>query len=163
MASGAYPVAIVEADPALRVSQQACPDLVPLVEAGELDGPRVDDAVGGYLDALRAQQPTLDTLLLGCTHYPLLRPVFADHLGPSVRVVDSAFTTALALEDLLDAIQARNGSSSDSPSTGAGSPPNRVATTGDPNAFRAVAVRLFGADLSAVEAVDLSPAEARAD
>ena len=155
--SGAYPAAIEEADPALRVSQQACPDLVPLVEAGELDSPRVVDAVGGYLDGLRAQQPTLDTLLLGCTHYPLLRPVFERHLGPSVRVVDSAFTTALALEDLLDALRARADGA-----TGADGP-NRVATTGDPEAFRAVAVRLFGADLPAVEAVDLSPAEARAD
>jgi len=43
-----------------------------------------------------------DTLLLGCTHYPLLRAIFEAHLGPTVSVVDSAFTTALALEDLLD-------------------------------------------------------------
>lgn len=158
VASGAYLAAIGEADPAVSVSQQACPELVPLVEAGELDGPRVEAVVGGYLDALRAQDPNLDTLLLGCTHYPLLRPVFERHLGPSVSVVDSAFTTALALEDLLDALQGRNGARTGEPG------PNRVATTGDPETFRAVALRLFGESLPAVEAVDLAPAEAaRAD
>jgi glutamate racemase len=158
VASGAYPAAIGEADPAVTVRQQACPDLVPLVEAGELSGARVEAAVGGYLDALRAQDPQLDTLLLGCTHYPLLRPVFEAHLGPTVRVVDSAFTTALALEDLLDALQHRSG-----PGTG-GPGGSRVATTGEPAAFRAVALRLFGESLPEVEAVDLAPAgAARAD
>lgn len=155
--SDAYPAAIGEADPGVIVSQQACPDLVPLVEAGELTGPRAEAAVAGYLDELLAKDPDIDTLLLGCTHYPLLRPVFERRLGPRVSVVDSAFTTALALEDLLDALRARSEGA-----TGADGP-NRVATTGDPDAFRAVAIRLFGEDLPAVEAVDLAPAEARAD
>jgi glutamate racemase len=163
VASGAYPEAIGEAAPTISVSQQACPDLVPLVEGGALAGPQVDAAVGGYLDALRSKQPALDTLLLGCTHYPLLRPVFERLLGPSVRVVDSAFTTALALEDLLDALQARNGPVPGVQPSGAAPQLNRVATTGDPETFRAVAVRLFGEDLPAVESVDLAPAEARAD
>ncbi len=154
VASGAYLAAIGDAEPAIRVTQQACPELVPLVEAGELAGPRVDTAVGGYLDELRAREPALDTLLLGCTHYPLLRPVFERLLGSSVRVVDSAFTTALALEDLLDALQARGG---------AEQPRHRVATTGDPDAFQSVAVRLFGEHLPVIEAVDLAPAETRAD
>jgi len=157
--SGAYLAAIGEADPGVSVRQQACPDLVPMVEAGELSGPRVVTAVGGYLDALGAQDPHLDTLLLGCTHYPLLRAIFEAHLGPTVSVVDSAFTTALALEDLLDALQARGGSRT-------GVPPgrHRVASTGDAVAFSAVAARLFEGQLPVVEAVDLSSAEpARAD
>jgi glutamate racemase len=157
VASGAYPAAIGEADPGVTVTQQACPDLVPLVEAGELSGPQADATVGGYLDALLAQDPDIDTLLLGCTHYPLLRPVFERHLGPRVSVVDSAFTTALALEDLLDALRARTDGA-----TGADGS-NRVATSGDPHAFGAVAVRLFGEDLPDVEAVDLAPVETRAD
>jgi glutamate racemase len=158
VASGAYLAAIGEADPAVTVSQQACPDLVPLVEAGELTGPRVEGAVTGYLDALLGQDPQLDTLLLGCTHYPLLRPIFEQRLGPGVRVVDSAFTTALALEDLLDALQARSG-----PRTGEPTRSSRVATTGDAEAFRAVAERLFGESLPDVEPVDLVPAAAPAD
>jgi glutamate racemase len=158
VASGAYLAAIGEADPAVTVSQQACPDLVPLVEAGELTGPRVEGAVTGYLDALLSQDPQLDTLLLGCTHYPLLRPIFEQRLGPGVRVVDSAFTTALALEDLLDALQARSGARTGEPTRS-----SRVATTGDAEAFRAVAERLFGESLPDVEPVDLVPAAAPAD
>ncbi|MGH2462459.1 MAG: glutamate racemase [Candidatus Limnocylindria bacterium] len=157
--SGAYLAAIGEADPGVTVSQQACPDLVPLVEAGELAGPRVEAAIGGYLDDLRGQDHRLDTLLLGCTHYPLLRPVFESQLGPAVSVVDSAFTTALALEDLLDALQARSG-----PRTGVSPAAHRVVTTGDPETFRSVATRIFGGDLSDIEAIDLaSAAAARAD
>lgn len=159
VASGAYLAAIGEADPGVTVHQQACPDLVPMVEAGELSGARVVRAVGGYLDALRAQDPHLDTLLLGCTHYPLLRAVFEAHLGPAVSVVDSAFTTALALEDLLDALQARSG-----PRTGVPPRAHRVASTGDAVSFSSVAARLFDGQLPVVEAVELPSAEAaRAD
>lgn len=158
VASGAYPAAIGEADPGVVVSQQACPDLVPLVEAGEVVGRRVEDAVAGYVGELRAQDGQLDTLLLGCTHYPLLRPIFERQVGPDVSVVDSAFTTALALEDLLDALQARSGSG-----TGVPPSPHRVVTTGDAEAFRAVADRVFGGDLPDVQAVDLAAEPARAD
>ncbi len=159
VASGAYLAAIGEADPGVTVHQQACPDLVPLVESGELSGSRVVSSVGGYLDELRARDPHLDTLLLGCTHYPLLQPIFEAHLGPLVSVVDSAFTTALALEDLLDALQARSG-----PRTGVQPLPHRVATTGDAATFASVAARLFDGQLPAVEAVDLPSAKAgRAD
>lgn len=156
--SGAYLAAIGEADPGVVVRQQACPDLVPLVESGEVVGRRVEEAVGGYVDELRAQDSELDALLLGCTHYPLLRPIFERQIGPAVSVVDSAFTTALALEDLLDALQGRSGSR-----TGVPPSPHRVATTGDPDAFRAVAARLFGGELGDVQAVELAAEPARAD
>jgi len=146
--SGAYPVAIGEADSRLTVSQQACPDLVPLVEAGHLDGPTTEAAVQGYLGELLRKDGEIDTLLLGCTHYPLLRPVIERAVGPGLAVVDSAFTTALAAEDLLDALGAR--------ALGAGRGPesatNRIATTGDVAAFTAVAERLFGDTLPSVEA-----------
>ena len=153
VASGAYPEAINEADPGVTVSQQACPDLVPLVEAGETAGAAVEAAVGGYLDALEATDPRFDTLLLGCTHYPLLRPVFEHRLGPAVRVVDSAFTTTLALEDLLDALQSRSASRNGIPPR-----PHRVATTGEPAGFRAVAARIFGENLPEVESIALASA-----
>lgn len=148
VASGAYLAAISEADPGIAVVQQACPDLVPLVEAGELEGPRVQGAVRGYLDEVRAADPEIDTLLLGCTHYPLLRPVIRAEMGDGVAVVDSAFTTAVAVEDLLDALGIR------ASTTGSGAV--RVATTGAVEAFEHVATRLFGPDLPPVEAVDLA-------
>ena len=146
--SGAYPAAINEADRRLTVRQQACPELVPLVEAGKLAGPDAEAAVDGYLDELLAADPQIDTLLLGCTHYPLLRPLIERRVGPGVAVVDSAFTTALATEDLLDALGAR------APARTADQTEDRhrIATTGDVAAFSAVAEQVFGERLPQVEA-----------
>jgi glutamate racemase len=152
--SGAYPAAIKDANPALAVQQQACPELVPLVEAGIVDGPEAERALRGYLDELIASDPQIDTLLLGCTHYPLLRPLIERRLGPAVAVVDSAFTTALATEDLLDAIGARGPAD---PGEVLAEGANRIATTGDVLAFSAVAERVFGALLPLVEAAEVAP------
>ena len=149
--SGAYPAAISEADRRLVVHQQACPDLVPMVEAGMLEGPEAAATVDGYLDELLAGDAEIDTLLLGCTHYPLLRPLIERRVGPGVAVVDSAFTTALATEDLLDALGARApdgpGAAADPAASG-----HRIATTGDVAAFGVVAERVFGERLPEVEA-----------
>jgi glutamate racemase len=152
--SGAYPAAISEADSRLVVGQQACPELVPLVEAGKLEGPEVERAVDGYLGDLLGGDNAIDTLLLGCTHYPLLRPLIEHRAGAAVAVVDSAFTTALATEDLLDALGARSGADPSEPMAAGG---NRIATTGDVAAFTAVAERVFVAHLPAVEAAAVAP------
>jgi glutamate racemase len=154
VASGAYAAAISEADPRISVEQLACPELVPLVERGELDGPPARAAVNGYLDELLANDAAIDTLLLGCTHYPLLRPLIEARVGSGVAVVDSAFTTAVAVEDLLDALGLR---------APAGRGGVRVATTGPVASFRAVAARLFGDALPETESVDLAPAATSAD
>jgi len=143
VASGAYAAAVGEADPTLAVTQLACPELVPMVEAGQLSGPVAEGAVRGYLGQLFAADGAIDTLLLGCTHYPLLRPLIEQVAGPRVAVVDSAFTTALAAEDLLDALGGRT------PSEEAGT--NRIVTTGEVAAFTAVAGTVFGAALPSVE------------
>lgn len=147
--SGAYPAAIVEADVTTHVAQLACPELVPMVEAGIIEGRRAESVLRAYLEPLLATDPEIDTLLLGCTHYPLLRAPIEAIVGPSVAVVDSAFTTALAVEDLLDALGAR--ASDDQ------APPHRVATTGDLDAFVTVAERVFGERLPAVETVEIEP------
>jgi glutamate racemase len=151
--SGAYPAAINEANPALVVRQQACPDLVPLVEAGKLDGPEPERALAGYLGPLLESDPLVDTLLLGCTHYPLLRPLIERQVGPGVAVVDSAFTSALAAEDLLDALGIRTSADPGEPLTKSA---NRIATTGDVAAFSSVAERVFGARLPPVEAAQVT-------
>jgi glutamate racemase len=147
--SGAYHDAIVEADAGTHVAQLACPELVPMVEAGILDGRRAESVLRAYLEPLLASQPGLDTLLLGCTHYPLLREPIQRIVGDGVAVVDSAFTTALAAEDLLDALGARAQS---------GTAAHRVATTGEVAAFVTVADRLFGDRLPTVESVKIEPA-----
>lgn len=150
--SGAYPRAINEADPGLVVRQQACPDLVPLVEAGQLEGSEPERAVAAYLGELMDGDAQIDTLLLGCTHYPLLRPLIERQVGAGVAVVDSAFTSALAAEDLLDALGARSPADPAEPIM---SGSNRIATTGDVAAFSAVAERVFGARLPLVEAAEV--------
>jgi len=150
--SGAYHDAIVEADPAIAVAQLACPELVPMVEAGILDGRRAETVLRAYLEPLVGDHPAMDTLLLGCTHYPLLRGPIESIVGPGVAVVDSAFTTALAVEDLLDALGAR--APLDAAST------HRVTTTGDVDAFVTVAGRLFGDALPAVESAAIEASAA---
>ena len=145
--SGAYPEAIVEADGAVTVAQVACPELVPMVEAGITDGRRAETVLRAYLEPMLAGDAEMDTLLLGCTHYPLLREPIQRIVGDGVAVVDSAFTTALAVEDLLDALGGRAAPGS--------SPAHRVTTTGDVAAFVEVAGRLFGDRLPAVEAVSI--------
>ena len=144
--SGAYHDALVEADAAIDVVQLACPELVPMVEAGILDGRRAESVLRAYLESMRAARPEMDTLLLGCTHYPLLRRAIERIMGPEVAVVDSAFTTALAVEDLLDALGIR------APAD-VGPARHRVTTTGDVEAFVTVARRLFGDALPPVETV----------
>ena len=92
----------------------------------------------------------IDTLLLGCTHYPLLRPLIEARVGPGVAVVDSAFTTSLAVEDLLDALGVR--------ASTAAFATNRIVTTGDVDAFTSVAQRIFGAEVPSVESVSVESA-----
>jgi glutamate racemase len=145
--SGAYHDAIVEADPSTDVVQRACPELVPMVEAGILDGRRAESVLRAYLEPMLTADPAMDTLLLGCTHYPLLREPIERIVGDRVAVVDSAFTTALAAEDLLDALGTR--------APGEGPPVHRVATTGDVDTFVTVAERVFGERLPRVEAVEI--------
>ena len=74
------------------VHTQVCTDLVPLVEAGELASERTRAAVQGYLAPLLAAG--IDELVLGCTHYPFLRPVIAEVAGPGVEIIDPASAVA---------------------------------------------------------------------
>ena len=96
--SGAYEQAIRRLDPKVRVSPRACPLLVPLVEEGWEDEEITERIVARYLEPLL--ETGIDTLVLGCTHYPLLRGVLERVCGPSVALVDSAeSTSAMVAED----------------------------------------------------------------
>jgi glutamate racemase len=90
--SKAYADAIHYLDPKIEVLGQACPLIVPLVEEGWLDKPVAREIVKEYLVPLLEQK--IDTLVLGCTHYPLLKSLLADVAGPSVTLIDSAEETA---------------------------------------------------------------------
>lgn len=89
--SGAYPRALAKIRPELEVVSQPCPLFVPLVEEGWHDDPVTAEVAARYLAPLLEAQ--VDTIVLGCTHYPLLRPVL-ERAAPGVALVDSAETVA---------------------------------------------------------------------
>ena len=159
--SHAYFNAIKDENPAVEVYEHATPALVPMVEAGELTGVVAQATVADALAPLvgerdadgesifpRPAGTTIDTLLLGCTHYPLIRPLIAEIVGDSVAIVDSATATASALVELLSV----NGLEA---SEDGGAPSHVQLTTGDPARFADVAGRLFGPDFVSVGAVEL--------
>jgi glutamate racemase len=165
--SHAYFTAIKDENPAVEVYEHATPAFVPLVEAGKLSGPEVEAAVADGLAPLLGERDMrgefvfplpasarIDTLLLGCTHYPLIRAVIAAIAGEGVAIVDSATATASALSELL----AVNGLEASEADVGAAAPAasHVQLTTGDVDAFRAVARRLFGDTFVDVEPVELA-------
>lgn len=101
VASGIYERKIHATDPQVRVFSQACPLLVPLVEEGWLAKPETTMIVKKYLLPLKTRQ--IDTLILGCTHYPLLAPVIQRKIGRRVRIIDSSTSVASAVSAFLAA------------------------------------------------------------
>ena len=150
--SGAFPRAIIEERPDATIRALATPALVPMVEAGQLDGTHVRSVVLDSLaPMLDPHLAPIDTLLLGCTHYPLLGPVIGDIVGPDISVIDSAAAIVSALEDMLEAGDLT-------------APPDHQAshilrTTGDVAAFRQATTRLFGAPALDVARVGLGTHE----
>ena len=97
--SKAYERAIHALRADVRVVSQACPLLVPLIEEGWLRDPITDSVIARYLERLIREG--VDTLVLGCTHYPILREAIARHAGEGITLVDSAQNCALAVRSLL--------------------------------------------------------------
>jgi len=167
--SRAYFDAIKEENPAVEAYEHATPALVPLVEAGTFSGSEVvaavadavaplvgrRDAAGEFVHPLPPES-RIDTLLLGCTHYPLLRTVIQAAVGESVAIVDSATATASALAQLLtinglEAPGTTRGTAADAGRAGHEAPEGWATpathaqlTTGDIGVFRDLAARLFG-------------------
>jgi glutamate racemase len=98
--SGAYETVLRAMDTNVRVSSRACPLLVPLIEEGLLDDVVTDQVITRYLEPLLADG--IDTLVLGCTHYPLLSAAIARALGRKIALVDSAENCATAVQEILD-------------------------------------------------------------
>jgi glutamate racemase len=98
--SGAYEKALLAADPSVKVTSQACPLLVPLIEEGLLNDEVTERMILRYLEPLLADE--IDTLVLGCTHYPLLTGAMARVLRRQIMIVDSAQNCARAVEDMLE-------------------------------------------------------------
>jgi glutamate racemase len=178
--SHAYFHAIKDENPALEVYEHATPDFVPLVEAGELAGEEVTATVRRSLAPLLGERDEsgefvfplppsahIDTLLLGCTHYPLLKPVLASIVGERVAIVDSATATASALVEVLamNALEApgtTRGTAADPGADGHEAPPRFESepvhvqlTTGHVERFRETARRMFGPGFPEVAGVEL--------
>lgn len=98
--SRAYEKAIKAIDPGAEVYSLACPDFVPLVESGEYRSERAKQIVAQTLEPFK-KTPS-DTVILGCTHYPLLEPIIADYMGPDVSVISSGDETARGVSAILE-------------------------------------------------------------
>lgn len=123
----------------VRVITQPCPGLVECVERGALDGAETRALLRRYTEPLRAAGA--DTIVLGCTHYPFLRPALADLLGPEVRLLDTGEAVARRVASLLAREQLQ------APATSSGGVD--WFTSGDPAAMIEVGARLWGAPIRA--------------
>lgn len=99
--SESYLIEINHFFPDIKVHQQACPLWVPLIENGEHDQPGADYFVKKYLDQVLAQSDQIDTILLACTHYPLLQEKIKAYLSPNIEVVPQGDIVAKSLKDYL--------------------------------------------------------------
>lgn len=99
--SGSYTRAIQSIDPSIDVSGMSCPLFVPLVEEGWTDGQITELIAERYLSDMRGKD--IDTLVLGCTHYPLLKNVLYKVMGEGVTLIDSAIETAYEIRTILEA------------------------------------------------------------
>lgn len=145
---GAYQTEIRRRNPAVRVLARACSMFVALAEEGWTSGPVAEAVAHRYLDPVFASDDAPDTLVLGCTHFPILTAAIRAVIPPDVRIVDSAATTAQTLmARMAPALQ------------GAPPGPGRITwlATDDAERFARVGGRFFGQALSAeaVEVIDL--------
>jgi glutamate racemase len=148
--SGRYEQLVAALDAGAHMTSVACPRLVPLIEGDDPFGETTVSAVREYAAELRAAE--VDTVILGCTHYPLIRPIFQRVFGRGVSLVFSAEETArevaetLARKDIENAATREGG--------------YRFLTTGDPEQFREMGARFLQLPIRSVEHVALSRLEA---
>ncbi len=145
VASGAYPRAVHAADPHVELLSVACPDLAPIIQGGFPFDERVVDTVRGYVAPLRAAR--VDTVILGCTHYPLVAPMLQRMLGRDVRLVSAGAAVARRVEHAL-AVRGL-----ERPALEEGD--YAFLCTGDVEAFRALGTRFLQMPLGSVAHVEL--------
>lgn len=145
VASGAYAEAVHAADAHVDLIAVAAPDLAPIIQAGFPFDERVVEVVRGYVAPLR--EAGVDTVVLGCTHYPLVRPMLQRMLGRGVEIVTSGAALARQVEHALG--------SRGLGSTRTGEGDYSFLSTGDPEAFRALGTRFLQLPLGDVEQVEL--------
>ncbi len=144
--SHAYARIITSIRPGAGVIEKACPLFVPLVEEGLLDEEATGLIAEKYLAEVR--ESGMDTLVLGCTHYPLLKPAISRVMGDSVRLIDSAEATARVVRDMLkkEGLEKKDGR---------GAPVHEFFVTDSPARFQRVGRLFFGEHLPVPELVSL--------
>jgi glutamate racemase len=140
--SGAYPQAIAKVGPGASVISRACPLFVPLIKEGWIDHPVTRQVAEEYLVELRAGQ--LESLILGCTHYPLIAPLVASLMGPGVTLVDSGAEAARAVAELLR----------DRGQLAGGGPEHHFFVSDEPRNFARIAISFLGRELPPTTVVD---------
>jgi glutamate racemase len=146
IASGAYDRAVTGTHENVTLLGQACPRFVEFVERGETAGPEIIGLAREYLAPLIAED--IDTLILGCTHYPLLTGVLHYVMGHEVALISSADETA---KDVFAELAARDGFRSGP------QPRHRFISSGDPATFQMLGARFLGPEISSVEEGVLGP------
>jgi glutamate racemase len=144
IASSRYQAAIGALLPEATVMTKACPLFVPLAEEGWTHGPVPEQVARTYLEDLLAED--IDTLVLGCTHYPLLREVIAEVAGAGVTIVDSAEATSAVVAETLEAMGDLNVAN--------GPPRHEFLVTDAPDAFARLGRTFLGHAIDHVEWVD---------
>jgi glutamate racemase len=142
IASGAYQRAAAAVDGSLALTCAACPGFVEFVEAGDVDSDQVHVLAERLLAPVRAAQ--VDTLVLGCTHYPLLARTIADVMGPDVVLVSSAEETAF---EVRAALAGDTDAAHEAPRGQV-----RFITSGDVDTFQRLGTRFCGPEVDSVEA-----------
>ena len=150
--AGRYESLIHALHAGVEVFQVACPKLVPLIEGDDPYGAATVDAVREYAESLK--DAGVDTVILGCTHYPFIRPILQRVFGRDVTLVFSADETAREVAETL----ARKGIENDGSRDGA----YRFLTTGDPDSFREMGARFLQLPIERVERVTIAELEAAA-
>jgi glutamate racemase len=149
VSSGRYERLVRTLDAGVRLTAVPCPLLVPLIESEDPFGEDTVAAVREYAEPLKAAE--VDTVILGCTHYPLIRPILQRVFGREVTLVFSAEETAREVAETLARKRIERGSGSEGT--------YRFLTTGDPETFRAIGSRFLQLPIAEVEHIELEALE----
>jgi glutamate racemase len=143
--SNAYTQALREIESSIQITAQACPLFVPLVEEGWLNGPVPSEIIASYLKSINVAN--VDTLILGCTHYPLLKPMIQNIVNDNTVLIDSAETVAEEAATIL----LEKKMSADSSNKGR----LKCFVTDSPIQFESIAERFLGYSLDNVQTVPI--------
>jgi glutamate racemase len=158
VASRAYEQAIVAVDPHVALHAVPCPTLASIIQAGEQFDERAVATVRAACEPL--QEAGVDTVILGCTHYPLIAPMLQRMLGPDVTLISSGGALARQVEHALSTRDLSRPAGDVEGGSGAREGDYRFLCTGDVEAFRELATRFLQMPLGTVESVQLHAVEA---